>query len=180
MKVLCFTSGDELKEIDVPKGESVPKVLSQIDDRSLKRLHSWRHENITLECYGCDVNDKKQGLNSHELPKSDTIHTLYGDIYLTQKINDISRDLDISQYGMLSYYIHEKYDNVEDPEYNNDMSDDEDNIDELDDTPIGSDKEIISGKKITPKKILTGKKRNKETIKNIINVIELEYDKTEY
>ena len=140
--------------------------MNEIEKTPIKRLYIWHHENITLECYGCDTNEKKRKINPHCLPPSDTTHTLYGNVYLIQKINDNFTDLDIAQYGMLSYYIQDKYDNLE-QDYGYITGSDED-LEIPDDTPI----EII--KKIN----LPGKNKVKSVDSK--QLCALEYDTTNY
>ena len=167
MKILCFTENDELKEIKVQKVNDIAEVLKDIEETPMKRLHLWTHDNITLECYGCDTNEMKRKINPHCLPPSETTYTLYGNVYLVQKINENFTDLDISQYGMLSYYIQEKYENLEqDYEY-----------------ITGTDEELeiqeeTQGEILTKKINLPGK--NKVKSEDSKQLYELEYDTTNY
>tara|TARA_B000000557_G_scaffold261948_1_gene261849 strand:+ start:2949 stop:3443 length:495 start_codon:yes stop_codon:yes gene_type:complete len=138
MKLLSFTPDDELKEIIIDKTDNILNDLSSIDDRNIQLIEEWKLDNAVLECYGCLKNLNKEKINTHNLPPSDLSHTLYGDIYLVYRVNDSIIDMDISQYGMLCYYIEERYDNVEiSQKFNEDISDEEiEEIDEIIDVSI--------------------------------------------
>ena len=126
MKLLSFTPDDELKEIIIDKTDNILNDLSCIDHRSIQLVEEWKLDNAVLECYGCLKNLNKEKINTHNLPSSDLSHTLYGDIYLVYRVNDSIIDMDISQYGMLCYYIEERYDNVElSQKFNDEASDEE-------------------------------------------------------
>ena len=113
MKILSFTPSDELKEIIVDKTDNVLNDLSSIDDRNIQLIDEWKLDNAVLECYGCLKNLNKEKINSHTLPPSDLSYTLSGNIYLIYRVNDSIIDIDISHYGMLCYYIEERYENIE-------------------------------------------------------------------
>lgn len=126
MKLLSFTPDDELKEIIIDKTDNILNDLSSIDYRNIQLIEEWKLDNAVLECYGCLKNLNQEKINTHNLPPSDLSHTLYGDIYLIYRVNDSIIDMDISQYGMLCYYIEERYDNVEiSQKFNEDISDEE-------------------------------------------------------
>ena len=143
MKILSFTPSDELKEIILDKTDNILNDLSSIDDRSIQLIEEWKHDNAVLECYGCLKNLNKEKINTHNLPPSDLSHTLYGDIYLVYRVNDSIIDMDISQYGMLCYYIEERYDNVElSQKFNDEASDEEiEENDEIIETSVKDKKE---------------------------------------
>ena len=181
MMILSFTPSDELNEINVSKNDDILLTIQALDKRTIKLLYQWEHDNIVLECYGCEQNEWVEKINSHVLPLSDTIYTLYGDIYLSHKINGLTRDLDISQYAMVSYYIQEKCNNADDVDYMSDVSDSDESIDEhkyTDDTTHISCK---NESKLNISKQMKQMKQDK--IDNQIeleNPVELEYDNTVY
>jgi hypothetical protein len=167
MRVLCFNTSDILSEIKIDKNDDIVEIINISDKRPIKILYIWTHDNITLECYGCDVNDSNENINTHCLPPNENIHTLYGNIYIVSKINNHITDLDISQYGMLSYYIQEKFDNISGCDYLDDTDTDE----EMDDD---STCETNVSKNIPhPKKF----HKKQEQVKDLE---ELEYDETKY
>ena len=163
MRLLCFNTFDILSEIKIDKKENIISYINTFDERSIKRVYVWKHDNITLECYGCDTNENNEKINSHILPSNENIYTLYGNIYLVSKINNSITDLDISQYGMLSYYIQEKYDTMGACEYIDNTESEED----TDEEP-----EEEKNLKESPEK---NAKYEKQEI-----VEELEYDNTNY
>lgn len=164
MKILCFTHTDNIKEITLDKSNNILESLSKIDNRNVKLIIQWKHDNAILECYGCDTNTHKEKINTHNLPPSDLSYILYGDIYLVYKINNRVIELDISQYGMMTYYIEERYENMESSGTIDDTTSDED-IEENND-------EIIEASKKTPKK------KNSNNCEKILD--ELDYDNTNY
>lgn len=166
MKILSFTPTDNLKEIEIDKSENILNSLSTIDNRSIKLIEEWKHDNVILECYGCNRCTQKDTLNTHNLPPCEISHTLYGDIYLVYKINNNIIDMDISQYGMLCYCIEERYENIE-------ISDkiDENNSDE----DIEENDKIIESSTIKSKKT---KKTHSNSYEKILD--ELERDETNY
>ena len=113
MKILCFDSSDKLIEINLSKKDNIVETLKSIDKRNIKLFYIWKHDNISLECYGCDKSENNEKINSHCLPPNENSYTLYGNIYIINKINDNITDLDISQYAMLSYCFQDKYDNLD-------------------------------------------------------------------
>ena len=153
MKILSFTPSDELKEIILDKTDNILNDLSSIDDRSIQLVEEWKQDNAVLECYGCLKNLNKEKINTHNLPPSDLSHTLYGDIYLVYRVNDSIIDMDISQYGMLCYYIEERYDNVElSQKFNEDISDEEvEENDEIIDTSLKIKKKNVKKNNIQEK-----------------------------
>lgn len=165
MKILCFTFSDELKEINIKKNNNILEELSTIDARCLKKTYTWEHENITLECYGCHEVNLGEKINSHNLPPSENTYTLYGSIYLVYKINNTITDLDISQYGMLSYCIEERYESLYISE----------NIQEI--TSEEEDNEEITNEKVV-RKISPKKHKSKPDEGEILD--ELDYDNTNY
>tara|TARA_B100000900_G_C20589150_1_gene720916 strand:+ start:1354 stop:1842 length:489 start_codon:yes stop_codon:yes gene_type:complete len=162
MKILSFTNSDELKEIKIKKTDNILNELSIIDKRAIKNIHTWYHDNITLECYGYDKNDLNDKINIHNLPPTENEILLYGDLYLVYKINNVISDLDISQYGMLTFYIEERFDNLESLETDNYISSEE----ETDEIETKKDKNF---------KINKVKKENTEDFKD-----ELDYDVYKY
>jgi len=165
MKILCFTFSDKLKEINIKKTDNIPGELSTIDTRCLKKTYTWQHENITLECYGCHENNNAEQINSHHLPPSENTYTLYGSIYLVYKINNTITDLDISQYGMLSFCIEERYESLDISENIHEISSDEEESEEVTNEKIKH--------KISPKKY-----KSKPDEGDILD--ELDYDNTNY
>jgi hypothetical protein len=165
MKILSFTSSDKLQEIDIEKNNNnILESLLKINDRNIKLIYHWSHDNGILECYGCDKNLYKEKINTHNLPPSNLSYTLYGDIYLVYKINDSIIDLDISHYGMMTYYIEERYENL----------DIQEKFDE-----IISDEEMDENENIIDEIIeLPKKKIKKNTNDKILD--ELDYDNTNY
>jgi len=164
MKILCFTQTDNIKEIILVKTKNILESLSEIDGRNVKLITQWRHDNATLECYGCDTNIHNEKINTHNLPPSDLSYILYGDIYLVYKINNMIIELDIPQYGMMTYYIEERYENTESSGQIDEITSDED-IEENTD-------EIIEVSKKPPKKKISN------TCDKILD--ELDYDNTNY
>lgn len=162
MKILCFTSSDELKEVRIKKNNNIIEELSTIDTRYIKNIYTWFHDNITLECYGYDKNDHNEKINIHNIPPTENEILLYGDLYLVYKINNVISDLDISQYGMLTFYIEERFDNLESLEFSNYISSEEE-----------IDEEIIESKKQFKKNI--NEKVDSKDLKN-----ELDYDNYKY
>jgi len=65
MKILCFTQTDNIKEIILVKTKNILESLSEIDGRNVKLITQWRHDNATLECYGCDTNIHNEKINTH-------------------------------------------------------------------------------------------------------------------
>ena len=164
MKILSFTPSDELKEIIIDKTDNILNDLSSIDDRNIQLIQEWKQDNTVLECYGCLKNLNKQKINTHNLPSSDLSYTLYGDIYLVYRVNDSIIDMDISHYGMLCYYIEERYENIEiTHKINEDISDEEiEDNDEIIDTSVKIKKKTVN-KNNNPEKFLDELERD-ETI----------------
>ena len=155
MKILSFTPSDKLKEINIDKTNDILKDLSTIDNRNIQLIEKWTLDNAMLECYGCLKNLNKEKINIHNLPPSELSHTLYGDIYLVYRVNDSIIDMDISQYGMLCYYIEERYDNlVISQKFNEEISDEEiEDNDENIDISVKIKKRTVK-KNNTPEKLL--------------------------
>ena len=166
MKILSFTSSDKLQEINIDKNNNILESLCKIDNRNLKLIDQWTHDNGILECYGCDKVFEKEKLNTHNLPPSNLSYTLYGDIYLVYKINNSFTDLDISHYGMMTYYIEERYENIDIQEKFDEIISDE----EIEENDNINDEIIESPKKKT--------KKNTNTNDKILD--ELDYDNTNY
>ena len=165
MKILCFTSSDKLQEINIDKNNNILESLCKIDNRKIKLIDQWTHDNGILECYGCDKDSHKNKVNTHTLPPSNLTYTLYGNIYLVYKINESYIDLDISHYGMMTYYIEERFENI----------DIQENIDE-----IISDEEIEENEDINDEIIQLPKKKIKNTNTNDKILDDLDYDNTNY
>ena len=166
MKILSFTPNDELKEINMDKTDNILNDLSTIDNRNIQLIEEWKHDNSVLECYGCLKNLNKEKINTHNLPISDLSYTLYGDIYLVYKVNNSIIDMDISHYGMLCYYIEERYENEITHKINENNSDEE--IEEIEEND-----EIVDSFEIKKK---TKKKHNIQ--EKLLD--ELERDETIY
>lgn len=165
MKILGFDFSDKLIELNISKKDNIIENLKNIDKRNIKLFYVWEHDNITLECYGCDKSENNEKINSHCLPPSEKMYTLYGNIYIVSKINNNISDIDISQYGMLSYYIQEKYENIDICDYDNNIEEDE-------------SEEETSSEIPAKKKILN--KSNTSQKSTIVNKDELNYDTTDY
>ena len=165
MKILCFNSADKLSEIKVTKNTNIIELIGRTDKRNIKNVYIWSHDNIILECYGCDTDEGAEKINSHCLPPSESAYNLYGDIYLVSKLNGNIINLDISQYGMLSYCIQERYENLDVCDYVETANSEEETDDEIDDIE-------------TPPKI-NNVDQNTDSPK-IIAADELDYDTTNY
>jgi len=162
MKILGFTSEDKLNEIILNKTDNIFSELAKLDSRNLKLIDKWVHDNSLLECYGNDIFTNGENINTHVLPPSDLTYILYGNIYLVYRINESIIDLDISQYGMIAYYISERYENLCISDNFSDISTDEEIEEKIE--------EKINDDNIKPKNKLS----------NITIADELDYDYTNY
>ena len=60
MKILGFDFSDKLIELNISKKDNIIENLKNIDKRNIKLFYVWEHDNITLECYGCDKSENNE------------------------------------------------------------------------------------------------------------------------